>query len=274
MGTSRVCRCPLTFCTVIRPAIRPADSPSITASKRHIRAFIKRLSRKHPQAAGYWKMELQERGAVHYHLLILGVEWMDTAWLADVWHEIAAPGEERNRQAGTHVGHVRSIPRVIRYMAKRFHVPDALSLSNVGRCWGRFVNVTVHEGQSRTTVVSFEQAQDVSRTMDKLRKAQLCRGGTSIVTPAPLPHLRRSGTLSSKWYLGDVEQLVRVIDQGQGHMPTRPVHKLRHGKPTIFERVPISRPGSFGAWYRSVSGLKIIGRDAERSDDDGASSIG
>lgn len=51
----------------------PADFPTCEQAKRHLRAFIKRLFRKLPRIGVLWRLEIQKRGAPHFHLLIQGV---------------------------------------------------------------------------------------------------------------------------------------------------------------------------------------------------------
>lgn len=57
------------FTTVTYPSIYP----SAAASKRDLDTLLKRLRRLYPRASGFWKIEPQERGAPHYHMVIFGL---------------------------------------------------------------------------------------------------------------------------------------------------------------------------------------------------------
>jgi len=47
------------------------QSPSTIEAKAALKRFLMRLRRKYADVAGVWRMELQERGAIHFHLLII-----------------------------------------------------------------------------------------------------------------------------------------------------------------------------------------------------------
>lgn len=64
--------------------------PDPRSSKRHLKIFIQRLQRRFPNCSGIWKLEPQERGAPHYHLLIWGVSEDEIKmWVPYAWHDIA-----------------------------------------------------------------------------------------------------------------------------------------------------------------------------------------
>lgn len=59
------------FVTLTYGALYPDDM----AAKAHLRAFFKRLRRIYPGCRFVWRIELQRRGAPHFHLLVWGVPW-------------------------------------------------------------------------------------------------------------------------------------------------------------------------------------------------------
>lgn len=67
----------------------------------HIDTFFKRLSRKYPLAFAVWKKELQKRGAIHFHLMVWNLPFMDKEWLAYTWGEITGEWEELLCSDGT-----------------------------------------------------------------------------------------------------------------------------------------------------------------------------
>lgn len=62
--------------------------PPCDVSKSHLHNFARRLLRLSPNSAVIWRMELQERGAPHYHLLLTNPAWIDKTKLARFWHEV------------------------------------------------------------------------------------------------------------------------------------------------------------------------------------------
>ena len=58
--------------------------------KVHLDTFRKWLSRSYPSASGIWKLEPQERGAPHFHLLVFGIPFLPWQIVAVRWAEIVS----------------------------------------------------------------------------------------------------------------------------------------------------------------------------------------
>lgn len=72
----------------------PNEYPTVERAKRDLKIFLQRLERAYPGAGYIWKLEPQERGAPHYHMLVWGVEtWELCKWTADTWYAIAGQGD-------------------------------------------------------------------------------------------------------------------------------------------------------------------------------------
>lgn len=120
----------------------PGDWPaSPEVWKSHLRAFTKRLRRRYPDAAIIWRLEAQERGAPHYHLLIFGVRYLPFQWVGDAWATIT----DGNAAACARVERVRSWRGVVSYASKYLAKLDGRAfragvagdeLVEVGRLWG------------------------------------------------------------------------------------------------------------------------------------------
>lgn len=52
-----------------------------------LKRFLMRLRRKYPEASGVWRMELQQRGAAHFHLLLFDVPYWPQKDLQKVWEQ-------------------------------------------------------------------------------------------------------------------------------------------------------------------------------------------
>lgn len=118
----------------------PSSYPSSREAKGDLKAFAKRLVRLAPTAGLIWKMEYQERGAPHFHLLVWGLDRFSLTflrkWVSRAWFEVVGSGDERHLKAGTNVQRVRSWRGVMfyasKYMGKEVEVAD----DEPGRFWG------------------------------------------------------------------------------------------------------------------------------------------
>jgi hypothetical protein len=105
----------------------PNKFPSPIESKDHLDIFIRRLRRAFPDAGLIWKLEPQERGAPHYHMLVYGVPLHDLAmFTVNTWYEIAGGGDIKHLhfhlgllpESELCVQEVRSRQGVMRYASK------------------------------------------------------------------------------------------------------------------------------------------------------------
>lgn len=72
----------------------PDKFPSPGEAKRDLQILRKRLDRKFPGIGYIWKLEPQERGAPHFHLLVWGVQEEKLfPFVLQQWYEIAGQGD-------------------------------------------------------------------------------------------------------------------------------------------------------------------------------------
>ena len=75
----------------------PFNFPSPIESKKHMEVFEKRLFRAYPEIGIIWKLEPQERGAPHFHILAWGVSVEKLGeFVPYAWHDIAGDGDENH----------------------------------------------------------------------------------------------------------------------------------------------------------------------------------
>lgn len=81
---------------------------------------LKRCFADHPdykEFTGMWKLEFQENGKEHIHILLMGHPFLDHNWLAEKWHEclyrdpVIRKKNKDHLDAGTSVGKVHGISR-------------------------------------------------------------------------------------------------------------------------------------------------------------------
>jgi len=120
--------------------------PSPSEAKRAFKAFTMRLRRKFPEASAFWRMEFQERGAIHFHLLVFGMPYWSQKQIQYAWE--CCTREERSI---VHVkllrgGKKQAMAYVSKYIAKNSPVPT--SLDNAAYPHGELVVNTIQEAET------------------------------------------------------------------------------------------------------------------------------
>lgn len=66
----------------------PERYPDAPEAKQHLRALLERFRRAYPRACAVWRIEAQERGAPHFHLIWWNLPYFPFETLRHWWHEI------------------------------------------------------------------------------------------------------------------------------------------------------------------------------------------
>lgn len=128
--------------------------PKPKQAKVHLRTMWKRIARLSPEASGIWRMEFQDRGAPHFHIILFNLPFISKEVVKTIWGEIIGieywdTSKEEAQEPFTRIEAIRN-PRkamayVSKYVAKRpdessgfNHVPYLTAGENVGRLWGVF----------------------------------------------------------------------------------------------------------------------------------------
>jgi hypothetical protein len=160
------------FVTLTYPHEYPED-PELC--KRHLIALRKRLQREYESFAAFWRMGIQKRGALHFHLLLfvgpsLGLIGKLRRFISTSWYEITGKGSEGHLRTGTRVEAVKrwkqATSYVERYMAKPEEFPEGLQ---TGRIWGIW-NENLLPVQWETVQVSLRDAFRIRRIYRKLAR--------------------------------------------------------------------------------------------------------
>lgn len=117
------------------------DAVDIAKVKRDIHVLTIRLRRKFLRCWGIWKIELQQRGVWHIHVLLVNVPFWHWRDIVKVWSEVSG----QDAQRATNIKHVKSLRQLRAYLAKyiaksTFNVDAETGelLENTGRVWGVF----------------------------------------------------------------------------------------------------------------------------------------
>lgn len=116
----------------------PDNYPDSRESKRHLQNFLKRLKRRWPDFGYLWKLELQQRGAPHYHIFMWGVP-TENAYLtmAEAWYEIVGSKDPWHAVKGINIQEIECYHGAKSYASKYIAKIDETEVpEGLGRIWG------------------------------------------------------------------------------------------------------------------------------------------
>jgi len=160
------------FVTLTYPAEWPGDWK---VWKSHLNHFAVWLRRKFRFASFVWKLEPQDRGAPHFHLMIFGVPHLPHAVLATAWWNIVGSGCLDHLAAGTSIEAMRSGKGVMWYCAKYIGKEVEGAFVGVGRFWGVVGRGMLPVGQVIEGFTTPYVATQIRRLFRRLRRAAGCR---------------------------------------------------------------------------------------------------
>ena len=148
----------------------PDAFPTVERAKRDIKVFLQRLERQFPDAGYIWKLEPQQRGAPHYHLLVWGCKEGELfRWVVNSWYEIAGNGDFNHWKfhSGALEGSkpcvqkVRSFKGVWSYASK--YIGKTFDVAEWGEQWtGRFWGVGSRQN------IPFGEIENIEVTMKQV----------------------------------------------------------------------------------------------------------
>jgi hypothetical protein len=83
-------------------------------AKLHLKRFIERLQYAHEKLWVVWKLDFQERGAMHFHLIVGNMKFTDFEEIQKMWSECS----EQAENVFTRIEAIKSIRGVLSYAAK------------------------------------------------------------------------------------------------------------------------------------------------------------
>lgn len=93
--------------------------PTNEEAKNALKRFTMRLRRAFPQCSGVWRMEFQERGAIHFHLLLFKLPFWKQEVLQRVWEACT-----REVRSIVDIRLVHGARSIMSYIAKYIAKPD------------------------------------------------------------------------------------------------------------------------------------------------------
>lgn len=108
----------------------PERFPDAPAAKQHLRAFMERIRRRYPKTSAIWRLELQQRGAPHFHLILFDLPYIPFKLVRSWWSDIIAEYID-DYQPRIRIELVRSRNGVMHYVSKYCAKPDDEARSGV-----------------------------------------------------------------------------------------------------------------------------------------------
>ncbi len=105
--------------------------------RRQLQNFLKQFQAKFPHTAQIWRLEFQQRGAPHYHILAVGVPFVDKDWVTSTWGRIAHGTSEYHGLMATNTVQIDNWYHACAYVSKEVaKVRQQCWGEKVGRYWG------------------------------------------------------------------------------------------------------------------------------------------
>lgn len=117
-----------------------------------------------------WKLELQQRGAPHFHIMAFTEKWLSMGDLMFAWWEIVGSKQVEHLLAGTQVKRVRSKRGVMFYASKYLSkvTDESDTPQEMGRCWGIWHRAGLGMAY-KSMVVTLGEFQSIKRILRRLR---------------------------------------------------------------------------------------------------------
>lgn len=169
----------------------PGDYPDPQTAKKHLRAFLQRIRRRASEASAVWRLEYQDRGAPHFHILAYNWPYISFETVKMWWGEII--GVPYDLTLFVRIEQVRSKRGTMYYASKymgkptskpaagAFFISDAYLYA--GRVWGVFnagflpFAARVYQVLSDVTWRNFHDAKKFLRRRVRGITRQRAKGG-------------------------------------------------------------------------------------------------
>lgn len=169
------------FITLTYPSTYP---DSAQQWKRHLDTFLKRLKRAAPKSYGVWRIEPQERGAPHFHLIVFNAPrniLRFRQWTKLAWYQVVGSGDEKHLRAGCRIDVIHSQRHAMNYASKyaakasdarRFITNEGEIIDAVGKHWGQFGMEHADISSYHEQVIDFAQLVELRRMIARLLKSR------------------------------------------------------------------------------------------------------
>lgn len=194
--------------------------------------------------SGFWKRELQMRGALHYHLLVYGISCPVArarfqTWIVGVWNKLVCVGltdtqVEHHRWWHARAENMQQVEDMSGYFAKYLGKEDVTGALR-GRWWGSFNKQALPVSMQERAVLTEKAAVLIHRVARKLRQVKANAGKHRAISK----RMEKTGFKLSEMQLFRLRSGYDI----QGYRtPFAATYLACHKKSCKFEGV---RPGKF-----------------------------
>lgn len=99
-------------------------NPTPEDARAAFKRFRTRLMRYFPEVSAVWRAEMQQRGVVHFHLLLFNMPFVPWWWLKDLWTEC-----QRSANSRIWVTRIQNRKHALAYVSKYIAKVDAVEVS-------------------------------------------------------------------------------------------------------------------------------------------------
>ena len=202
----------------------------------YLNTFLTNLRRDYPAALYLWRLELQKRGAPHYHVIIWLPAWEKEpddegfqSWIKATWHRIADPDSKDHAKHGTRVDRATSYRKAFQYLTK-YTAKRGLGCDEgyPGRRWARsrqlpidsitdfeITDEAAHYLKRILRKLVRKRTNGLSRMADYMRRPQSCLISLDLDDiMALLDCLARAGPVALPGYdpLASIEERQAILD--------------------------------------------------------------
>lgn len=163
-----------------------ASFPEPMQAKAHLRALLERIRRIEPNSSGIWRMEFQERGAPHFHIIFFNLPFIDKEVLNNIWGDIIGIeywdySQGWPRPPFTRVEAIRNPRKAMAYVSKYVaksedtggggfnNLPYLHANGGLGRVWGVFNSKALTWAKAITMIVDATR-DDINRILWQYRR--------------------------------------------------------------------------------------------------------
>lgn len=112
-------------------------NPHPREAKSHLDSFLEWLHDTFPDTASVWKMEPQNRGTVHFHVLVFGTVFMPVEQLCTEWHMRTNEDSTEHLKAGLDIERgMNEDGKLAAYLSKYLAKTCGSQWNDPGRFWG------------------------------------------------------------------------------------------------------------------------------------------
>lgn len=171
--------------------------------KADLKEWERRIRRKYPHVLTWWRLELQRRGAPHFHCLVFGLDESAKAFLKQSWLDVAEACCKWCHLYMARVDKLASWEQVRNYCSKYCAKVEELTPEHPGRYWG-----ILNRSQRTVRLQSVEVSEQEAFRMRRIFK-RLIRAANGYHKPG--------GSRSGVWVRCSNETAKRALDCSSAH---------------------------------------------------------